>query len=282
MALKLDPDVAVTRDEAGVVRGLNHLSRPYLAAGDMTPVELAVSYLSEAAEVLGITAVIQSEAGADRRPDPADGSSRLIATEPKAILDTVTVAFSQHQNGLPIWEAGVTVTMLEKPLQVVTASSAYRAEVQVAWLADDLSLGPKDVDRSTLARILYIVDENQMGLEINAPGRWWLYRYDPAQRHHPAALTHGEGRSSGPPTLDLPAAPDEIQPGVHYPVIEALFRLNLPVWGALNWLAFIEPVTGSVVYLRAITASATGRVFLTDRCRPATCRPVPPSPALST
>jgi zinc metalloprotease ZmpB len=66
------------------------------------------------------------------------------------------------------------------------------------------------------------------------------------------------------PTLPLPAVPPSIQPGVHYIVRELLFSLTVPVWGALNWRAFVELQTGAVLYLRALTAGQTCCVFITD------------------
>ncbi len=68
----------------------------------------------------------------------------------------------------------------------------------------------------------------------------------------------------GPPILPLPPEPDSIAPGRHYVVREILFTLTMPVWGELHWRAFVEPDSRAVLYLRALTTSATCCVFLTD------------------
>jgi hypothetical protein len=47
-------------------------------------------------------------------------------------------------------------------------------------------------------------------------------------------------------------------------VREVLFSLTVPEWGNLNWRAFLEPSTGAVLYLRALTAGQTCCAFVTD------------------
>ena len=83
----------------------------------------------------------------------------------------------------------------------------------------------------------------------------------------PAADTSGIGGTAaleeGPPTLRLPPVPTSIVPGQHYVVREVLFSLTVNA-EELNWRAFVEPSTGAVLYLRALTASATCAVFETD------------------
>ena len=68
----------------------------------------------------------------------------------------------------------------------------------------------------------------------------------------------------GPPTLPLPPVPPSIVPGQHYVVQEVLFRLTVPGEPELNWRAFVEPESRAVLYLRALTSSATCAVFETD------------------
>jgi hypothetical protein len=68
----------------------------------------------------------------------------------------------------------------------------------------------------------------------------------------------------GPPTLPLPPVPPSIVPGRHYVVREVLFRLAPPNHVPVNWRAFVEPESGAVLYLRALTSSATCAVFETD------------------
>ncbi|GAC1613956.1 MAG: hypothetical protein NVS4B5_01880 [Vulcanimicrobiaceae bacterium] len=67
-----------------------------------------------------------------------------------------------------------------------------------------------------------------------------------------------------PPTLPLPAVAESIQENEHYVVSEVLFTLSVPIWGSVNWRAFLEVNTCSVLYLRAAVACANGTVFIAD------------------
>src|SRR5580765_4604818 len=263
MPIELGPDVAVTTDADGVVRGLNHIQDPYRGGRSMSMADLAAAYLQDAADVFGIDAEIVAKP--DARFD--DDKSRLVLVEEKSLMGATTAGFAQHLGALQIWEAGASVTMQEKPAQVVSAQSQYRRDVKVDRIDGRPRIDPAKPSLTVLAKLLGLENAKQFGLKINGPGQWWLYRYDPEQRHHLEAV-RGEpkrgGRASGPPTLDLPEVDPRLEPGVHYPVAEVLFRLALPLWGPLNWRAFIEPVTGSVLYVRAFVACATGRVYRTD------------------
>ena len=229
----------------------------------MSMADLAAAYLQDAADVFGIDAEIVAKP--DARFD--DDKSRLVLVEEKSLMGATTAGFAQHVGALQIWEAGASVTMQEKPAQVVSAQSQYRRDVKVDRIDGRPRIDPAKPSLTVLAKVLGLENAKQFGLKINGPGRWWLYRYDPEQRHHLEAV-RGEskrgGRASGPPTLDLPEVDPKLEPGVHYPVAEVLFRLALPLWGPLNWRAFVEPVTGSVLYIRAFVACATGRVYRTD------------------
>jgi zinc metalloprotease ZmpB len=264
MPLELGPAVVVTRDSEGVVRGLNHISAPYVGRRGATMPELAAAYLRDAAEVLELDAEIVVEPGGDVSPDPKDQTSRLVLVEQKSLSGATTLGFAQRLGGLDIWEAGVSVLAQERPPQVVTAQSEYRREVKVDWIEGRRLLDPRRPSVQTFARLLALENPKQFGLRINAPGRWWLYRYERAKRLDPEFIVGGESRRNGPPTLPLPEVDPRIHEGVHYAVVEVLFRLAVPSWGALNWRAFVEPVTGSVLHLRAFVACATGRVYRSD------------------
>jgi len=267
MPLELTPDVAVTRDAEGVVRALNHLQDPYPGKKGVPMAEVAAAYLGEAAEVLGIDAEITA------KREPNEGSARrhekrlLVLAEEKSLLGATTVGFAQLVGDLQVWEAGVSVTVQERPTQVVAAQSEYRRDLKVGWIDGRPLLAAQKPSLQVLAKLLGLESPKLFGLKLNGSGREWLYCYDPEQRHHLEAVQGAQkrsGRAQGPPTLQLPELDQRIEPGVHYPVIEVRFRLALPLWGPLNWRVFVEPVTGSVLYLRALVACATGRVYFSD------------------
>ena len=86
----------------------------------MSMADLAAAYLQDAADVFGIDAEIVAKP--DARFD--DDKSRLVLVEEKSLMGATTAGFAQHLGALQIWEAGASVTMQEKPAQVVSAQSA--------------------------------------------------------------------------------------------------------------------------------------------------------------
>jgi hypothetical protein len=265
MPLELGPDVAVTRDSDGVVRALNHVQAPYGGRRGVKPADLVVAYLGDAAEVYGLDAEVALEPVEESSPDPGDTTSRLVLAEQKSLMGATTFGFAQRLGGLPIWEAGVSVLAQERPPRVVSSQSQFRRDVKVDWIKGKPKLDPRKPAPAALAKLLGIGDAKQFGLKVNGPARWWLVRFERARRTDPESRAVGpRGRSQGPPTLVLPEVDPRIEEGVHYPALEVLFTLALPTWGRLNWRAFVEPVTGSVLYVRAFVACATGRVYHTD------------------
>ena len=264
MPLELGPDVAITRDSDGVVRGLNRIYSPYPGPEHTTMADLAGAYLGDAAEVFGLDAEIVPKQFPASAPDPTDETSRLVLAEEKSLMGATTLGFGQRLGGLQIWEAGVSVIAQEQPPQVIAAQSQYRRDVKIDWLKGEPLLDPNKPIPEVLAKLLGLGDAKQFGLKVQERKRWWLYRYDRARRLDPESAPGQNGRASGPPTLALPEVDPRIEAGLHYPVVEVLFRLTVPSWGAVNWRALIEPVTGSVLYLRSLVACATGRVYLSD------------------
>src|SRR5918992_975010 len=265
MPLQLGPDVGVTRDADGLVRALNHVQAPYAGRRGAKLPDLAVAYLNEAAEVFELDAEITTKEFPDRGPDPSDTTSRLVLAEQSSLMGATTLGFAQRLCGLQIWEAGVSVLAQEQPPRVVSSQSQYRRDVKVDWPEGRPQLDPKKPTAAALAKLLRVGSPRQFALKINGPARWWLYRFERAKRKDPESKQPGlKGRSQGPPTLVLPEVDPRIEEGVHYAALEVLFSLAVPSWGSINWRAFVEPVTGSVLYLRSLVACATGRVYRTD------------------
>ena len=69
---------------------------------------------------------------------------------------------------------------------------------------------------------------------------------------------------TGTPTPAAAPLASSIVDGKHYVAVEALFALPVEGYPTLNWRAFIEPETRSVLYLRALTDGAMGLVFDRD------------------
>lgn len=96
-------------------------------------------------------------------------------------------------------------------------------------------------------------------------GRFFYYRYDPAQRlPRLDDFSDTETKETAPLPFDLATVPDSIQPGQYYLVSETTFSYRDEVWGDINWQALVEVETEAVLYLRPLAAGVNGMVFRVD------------------
>jgi len=300
MPFQLTDKVHVDRDEQGKVRHLEHFQQPFVAARTAaqstamaatgtpsvvapTPQALAEQYLREVSSIYGIADDMLPDQGgpgaAARALGPLGGSagSKLELTEEKAIMGTTTVSYQQTYNGLPVWEAGVSVTVLPEPMRITASQSSVRPDVSLP--SPDALEGPgyrpDAITPDVLQQLLNVTGGNSP--TINGVHQL-VYRYDPNQRIDPESQADStQALQAGPPTLPLPPLPDTITPDQHYLVNEVLFTLPIEGYGSVNWRAFIEAKTGAVLYLRAFVACATGMIFQSDPVTagaPATVTPI--------
>ena len=275
MPFDLTANVNADRDEGGTARALEHIQEPYsveveagrgfAAAAAPTPQALVASYLNEpeVKQAYGLDdSLLTDLSGAsttlDARGAGAEGTKLHLGGE-KSLMGTTSVSYQQTYNGLPIWEAGVNVTVQEEPMRVTSSYSSVHQAVTVA--NEDALAGPTDLTPESVKQLLGL--GKKADLAVNGT-RSLVYRYRAADRFHPEANETQDSLQAPPPTLPLPPVPDTIQEGAHYVVTEVLFSLPVPEWGPLNWRAFVEPNTGAVLYLRAFVAAATGTIFRAD------------------
>ncbi len=119
LAFIVTPNVHVERDKDGIVRHLRHLQEPYTpeaagfaVAAVVTPQSLATQYVRDVASIYKIdTAQLINLV---KRPEDklTDEGTQLRFAEQKSIMETTVVSYAQTHYGLPIWEAGVSVTLL--------------------------------------------------------------------------------------------------------------------------------------------------------------------------
>ncbi|OKI25090.1 hypothetical protein [Streptomyces sp. CB03911] len=277
----------------GRVQQLEHFQQPFVAVPpgdtaleDMADVPrvsastaqgLADHYLHEVAPIYGIDAAMlpgNGRADSLTGPESDTGRSRLELADEKEILGTTVVSYQQKYGSLPVWEAGVSVTIQPGPMRVTASQSSVQGEV----LLPEESLtagqyGPEAITPAVLVSLLGV----QSAPTLNATPSRLVYQYDPDRRFDPEArAATGERLEEVPPTLSLPPVPGGIAPQEFRVVTEVLFTLPVPGHPALNWRAFVDAATGAVLYLRALTACATGMVFRTD---PLTAGGAAPAPA---
>lgn len=283
MPFELDDNVNVERDNEGHVEHLEHFQKPFVASGAeaftadeattsgfiSSAKDLADQYLRAVAPVYGLSdEMLPGGGGAefltgDETSPTAPPGSKLEPTEPKEIMGTTTVGYQQTYGGLPVWEAGVSVTIQPAPMRVTASQSSVHHDVTVPQ-SETLVEGGDNYATITPEVLRQLLGNPDGELVINGQSRL-IYRYDPAQRIDPAATNPStEALQGAPPTLPLPPVPATITAGQHYVVNEVLFTLPAPGFGPVNWRAFIDVDTGTVLYLRAFVACATGMVFRVD------------------
>jgi zinc metalloprotease ZmpB len=281
-------NVNVERDPQGNVQHLDHFQQPFVAAdvdaetdalaaahissiSAPTPQALAQQYLREVMPIYGIDENLLPDQGADALAageagvtEPAGG--KLELAEEKDVMGTTTISYQQTYEGLPVWGAGVSVTIQPGPMRVTASQSSIDHDVSLP--PEEALTGsayrPERITPNVLATLLGLTTGDIP--VINGTNRL-IYRYDPDQRTDPAAQAPAEvAFEGGPPTLPLPPVPDDITPEQHCVAAELLFTLPVEGYGSVNWRAFIEEKTGAVLYLRAFIGciAATGMIFRTD------------------
>ena len=276
MSLELNESVNVQADEAGEVRHLEHLQEPFLLTGLMafaapTPQALAAHYLHdpEVKRVYGLQdAMLANLSGADVGLTAGAGAmaaagSQLRLADERSLMGLTTVSYGQSYDGIPVWEAGISISMLPEPLRVSSSQSSVHHDVVIAN-RDSLqenSYGPAEIKPGTLKKLLGIAGAKAPAITST---RALIYRYHAGERLHPETGAHEDALQAALPSLPLPPVPASLAEGAHYMVTEVLFTFAVPGWGNLNWRAFIDMNSGAVLYLRPFVACASGMIYPFD------------------
>lgn len=265
VAFELEPGVEVEYDEHGIVRGLEHLERPYFDLGERDPLRVAARYANDVAAVYGIPGSMLTDLWTPVGDGPVPEPALLRFAEKKSITQVTTVSFVQTVLSLPIWEAGLSVSLLPDPLRVVASQSSVHLEVDVES-PDDHARHLLPIPDKDLAWLLGLLADPQPSDPLPEIGgsRLLVYRYDPAARFDPEAGPAPDGTGGGVPVLPLRALSDTVVAGRHYVVREVLFTWPVPGAGPVRWRAFVDVTTGGVLYLRAAIAAVHGYVYPRD------------------
>jgi hypothetical protein len=132
MPQEYDPSSQVhfDRDDQGRVRSVLHFEQPYRPEG-RTPQLAADEYLRRFSGLLGISESELRRLWHSLQGEPTDDGPDFRLWAEKTQFDTTTVTFSQACLGLPVWEAGLAVTMKTNPLRIVSAQSTAHSDVSV-------------------------------------------------------------------------------------------------------------------------------------------------------
>ena len=152
MPFELMDNVNARREEQGSVQHLEHFQQSFVSTKirldatafatssasvipAITPQALAEQYLRVVAPIYGFDETMLS------CPAPADslaaaeaqnaeaGGSKLELVEENELMGTTTVEYQQTYNHLPIWEAGVSVTIQAEPMRVTASQSSNHKDV---------------------------------------------------------------------------------------------------------------------------------------------------------
>lgn len=254
----------IVRDADGVARILSHRDH-YVAAGARAPRAAARDYLSRYGHVFGVQPrhlrnLLETP---ERNLTAARHEFRYFAAKPQ--FDLTTVAFQQTYFGLPVWEAGLSVTMKHAPLRIVGARSTSHPEAAVRRPAAAHLHRAKTLDAKSLAAHLGLPERSDGPLKITSH-RLMIYRHDAARLRHATGQPHRprSGFHAAAPALPLPAVHVSIRDGAHYVVSAVYFSFDVPPVRPLHWVALIEVETGSVLLIRPFVENVTGQIFPTD------------------
>lgn len=278
----------VMTDETGKVRHVVHGGTPWRGT-QQGAVPAAIEYVRQQAGLLQIadsTLGHLDEEVADSEPHDEGATYRL--EQVKRQFDTATVAFAQTHLGVPVWRAGISVTVEQQDerSQIVAVTDSSVSDVRAAlppaeqlgrWREAREGVGRRFRGREEEAAASDEMVRDALGLaeregadrlRVNKAG-FVVYRYD-ADERQPDRLRTAKGdrvdmeADDVELTLPLPPVPPSIEPGRDYLVTEVVFTLPFAGIEALNWRALIEVETNTVLYLRALIAGVDCLVFRLD------------------
>lgn len=181
----------------------------------------------------------------------------------KDVAGTTVVVYKQTILGLDVFDAKLGMSIDQDDLSVQSLQSSMHGSINIenpdSRVAIDKS---RAVTNAALKKMLGFELPDMDNARIE---RQVVYRYEPDQREEP----HEHEGCMGGPGIEIPHLPTPklagLAKGKHYVCDEVLFQAaQVKGQGQVNWRALVEPVSGEVLYLRALVACASGLVFDRD------------------
>lgn len=235
-------------DDNERVRQINHLEEPWESSQE-SPLMAAIDYLQQVAGVLETSyAELQNPHQKVSFVEPMEQEVEYRLGEQKQLFDSTTIIFNQTYLNVPVWRAGITLTLKHNPNRVVMATdtsqqgmnatlpsperieehrrlfalAAADQRVRALGLGDQaraVGLAEADEQPRTAAFVRRVLsrDVGEEAPQDDARairGRFFIYRYDESQRL-PAA--HGE---SSPSPEEPQEADTHDQPALSLPPVD--------------------------------------------------------------
>lgn len=292
-------DVRVRRDQDGRLRQLDHYGSPYTdPEAQEDPIQLAVSYLRENADLFGLSeeAGFGPDALADVTAEPqrrelGDQGQQLRVSETKQLPGSVVVGLAETVYAVPVWQAGVTLRMRQGPLRVTGATNTIRPHLSVDRPDPGARWMPTQIDDGALRT--FLADRLLPGVPEEVREEYGRYAREAtvndarflAYRYRAEDRLDDEQRGPDDPDVlkpldvpvELPAVDEDIREGEHYIACEVLFTLTHPSLGPVNARMYVEPETGSILHFAFLYAHVDGLVYERDPITEAGSGPTPSS-----
>src|ERR1700677_4938382 len=146
-------ETRIVRDASGVARVLSHQDR-FVATRAATPRLAAKDYLDRYGRLLGLRPQHLKNLLLPVEHTPTDAAVEYRLVAEKHQFDLTTVAFHQTYLGLPVWEAGLSVTMKHKPLRVIGARSTLHPTPKITGSSAKHLTTLQKLDAESLGRHL--------------------------------------------------------------------------------------------------------------------------------
>ena len=270
----------VTSDEQGRTRSIVYPDHP--GRGDVRgAAALGAEHLRGEGQRYGISDIELAHVDEPPAKDMTDDGVEYRLRRSKRIMDTVVLDYCQTLFGLPVWRAGVSVVVKDRPKGVIGSTFTGLDGLAAERPSRSAMRSLRTLKPDALGQLLGLerLQEKLVNGRLLLPRinsiEPWIYRYHPADRQVEAPQDDppppvGLAGDLVPlphqqlPTIPLPPVPDAIEAGRDYIVMEVLFTTTIEPWGELNWRAFVEPEHQVVLYLRALVDHVNGLVFPND------------------
>jgi hypothetical protein len=171
----------VLRDAEGVARALFHDC--YIASEARTPQLAAHDYLTRYGQLLGLRGEQLKNLFVPTEQEPTADQIEYRLLSEKHQFDLTTVAFYQTHFGLPVWEAGLSITMKNSPLRIIGAQTTRHPDPKVKRPSTQAVARSKAIDLQTLAESLGFDREPARGTMFGIDQqRLMVYQYERSKR----------------------------------------------------------------------------------------------------